>query len=1061
MSSRSTTPDNPQSDPTEITRTPTKHSTIAESDLQNPGKDEPPSTLRKKDFKRRYGVRITDDEPSMADASDSLDDSEAELRRVQHDISHADTTNGDLSVNDSGAGGARSAISRRSAAGISLKDSEARIKKLEFENSELRIECDLWRHQMRSDEARMKIVTISKELTKQRRNNVEYMRLLKEQDSSIKESRRILKRWGDLDPKEEVSKRQDLEKKLEEALAMVESERQERERLEEELEEVRNTSVGEKSLADNTQVLQLRQLLNDQRDDHAEEVYSLQRERDDLQAQIDDLQGQASRGTSATEKDDVRAEAARLEAENDSLTTRIDELQQIRSKQETELEDLRSELQQVQAAEDSRSRELEVAHRRLEHLAADQEDGEEKSRMAEAVLSDKFTAQIDRLRDELAEAKLDLSKKDQQLDELERLRDDDDVRLQELELELERAANAIEERNEEIDKLGEEADELEVELQKTKKVLEEADEEVKELSDTLELRIAEVTEANRELQEISQKLMDSEDDNEALRQDVQALETEAQTLNDQLQELRERSERRENAYKERLGHAEQIKVDIQSQLDAIEKDYQNAAEESRVLGRDVDSMQQEKKDLQQELEKVYAKLDDAIEDLKEEEKRREMLEEEMERKLESEEAKWTQLVDEKEDTIAGIEKEIESLRESLAISKGDVAKLHDALRDKENESVRLGQTHSSDRYSLELEIDRLKRDLGRCEADLDRARKDLDRKEEALRDKEGRLNDLHYEIREMSSKLAVENQTKLGLEERIEAQNKHMGDAQRQVDEYRAKMDELEREANMGERSLMQAEAGVKTQLTERNTLLLTIYQYMGKILGNSTPRKRGEGDLKPFTNFAVFHDSLISRLRKVSDIQVQFDQKSKAIEDKFVEKFAALKRQQESRFRQIDRFELAIKNATDKQSQWRTKLLTKQGEMDAMKSTNAELQTQIASLKTRSNLSSPADASKINALTARANNAERRLNAAQNQSQIAEERLTDAKGKYAEGEGKWAARIKELESRCKAAEERVKRERQGAKERVAELEDELQRMRKTLEGERKRVKGLENIQAT
>lgn len=1060
MSSRSTTPENLQSDSNDVARTPTKHSNLTGDSSRNAVQAEPPSTMKKKDFKRRYGVRITDDEPSMADASDSLDDSEAELRRVQHDISRADTTTGDLSVNDSGAGGARSAISRRSAAGISLKDSEARIKKLEFENSELRIECDLWRHQMRSDEARIKIVTISKELAKQRRNNVEYMRLLKEQDSSIKESRRILKRWGDLDPKEEVSKRQDLEKQLEEALALAENERQERERVEAELEEARNASFGDKSLADNTQVVQLRQLLNDQRDDHAEELYSLQREKDDLQAQIEDLQGQASRGTTGSEGEVLRAEVARMEAENDSLTARINELQQIRSKQETELENLRSELQQVQAAEDSRSRELEVAQRRLEHLAADQEDGEERSRMAEAVLSDKFTAQVDRLRDELAEAKLDLSKKDQQLDELERLREDDDVRLQELELELERAANAIEERNEEIDKLGEEADGLDLELQKTKENLEDADEEIKELSENLQLRVAEVAEANRELQEISQKLMDSEDDNEALKQDVQALETEAQTLNEQLQELRERSERRELAYKERLGQTEQLKVEIQSQLDAIEKDYQNAAEDSRVLGRDVDSLQQEKKDLQLELEKVYAKLDDAIEDLKEEEKRREILEEEMERKLEAEEAKWTQLVDEKEDTIASIEKELESLQESLANSKGDVAKLQDALRDKENESVRLGQTHTSDRYSLELEIDRLKRDLGRCEADLERSRKEFERKEDALREKEGRLNDLHYEIREMSSKLAAENQTKLGLEERIEAQNKHMSDAQRQVDEYRAKMDELERETNMGERSLMEAEAGVKTQLTERNTLLLTIYQYMGKILGNATPRKRGEGDLKPFTNFAVFHDSLISRLRKVSDIQVQFDQKSKAIEEKFVEKFSALKRQQESRFRQIDRFELAIKNATDKQSQWRARLITKQGEMESMKSTNAELQTQIASLKTRSNLSSPADASKINALTARANNAERRLNAAQNQSQIAEERLTDAKSKYAEGEGKWAARIKELESRCKAAEERVKRERQGAKERVAELEEELQRMRKTLEGEKKRVKVLENIQA-
>lgn len=55
----------------------------------------------------------------------------------------------------------------------------------------------------------------------------------------------------------------------------------------------------------------------------------------------------------------------------------------------------------------------------------------------------------------------------------------------------------------------------------------------------------------------------------------------------------------------------------------------------------------------------------------------------------------------------------------------------------ESESVRLGQSQANDRYSLELEIDRLKRDLARCESDLERVRKDLDRKEDMLREKDG------------------------------------------------------------------------------------------------------------------------------------------------------------------------------------------------------------------------------------------------------------------------------------------------------------------------------------
>lgn len=116
----------------------------------------------------------------------------------------------------------------------------------------------------------------------------------------------------------------------------------------------------------------------------------------------------------------------------------------------------------------------------------------------------------------------------------------------------------------------------------------------------------------------------------------------------------------------------------------------------------------------------------------------------------------------------------------------------------------------------------------------------------------------------------------------------------------------------------MQTEQQYRDQLTERNTLLLTIYQYMEKILGaeKATPvgspscllwhvtsyvrvlpdgpfpplliavcdaqRKKGETDVKPFTNFGVFHDNLISRLKSVSQIQLSFDKRVKDIENKF-----------------------------------------------------------------------------------------------------------------------------------------------------------------------------------
>lgn len=1063
MSSSSNTPEREDQDPVAL-KTPTKTSFMTS---KGNGKEntEPPSTHRKPDVRRRYGVRITDDEPS-ADISDSLDESEAELQRGRQDISQShDTTGGDFSINDSGVGGARQAISRRSAAGISLKDSEARIKKLEAENNELRIECDLWRQQMKPEEAQIKLVTISKELIKVRKSNVDFMKLLKEQDSSIKESRKILKRWGDLDPREEQKRRRELEQKLEDVHRELEEERRSRRDMEEELELVRNREPSESQ--DSPPVVRLQQMLEDQRDDHEEAMYHLRRERDELEARLDAMEGE-SRSRNRQGDEDLEDEIADLQqqlkakdSENEKLSERLDELQEIRSRQDFEIEDLQIKLQQSLAADDSHSRELEVAHQRLEHYSAGHhQDIAEQIALAEQAVEQRLSTQMDRLRDEVTGARLDLQTKSEEIDTLQRQQEDDGVKFQEMELELERAAGALEERVEEIEQLNDELDELNQEYHKIKRELDDADEEIRTLLDDNKLKAEELSDANQELQVLSEKLFASEEDVDALRQDVRALEVENQELSSELQAARERSERREGAYKERLSQVEQVKADIESQLLALERDYQNAAEDSRVLGRDVDGLQQEKKDLEAELENVYVKLDDATEEWKDEQRKREQLEDEMDRKLEEMQVRCDRLVDEKEEEISSLVRELEAVQEMLTISKEDIAKLQDVMRRQEDESVRLGQSHDNDRYSLELEIDRLKRDLGRAEADIERLRREAGHKDDTLKEKESKLNDLYFENRSLASKFAAENQTRLGLEERMEAQLRTLTDAHREVAEVRAKMEQMEEEANMGEKSLMQTEQHIKSQLTERNTLLLTIYQYMGKILGPSVKRK-GDSDLKPFTNFAVFHDNLISRLRKVSDVQLQFDQKAKTIEEKFSEKFTALKRQQDTRFRQIDRFEVAIKNAVDKQGQWRSRLVTKQTEMDALRSTNNELQAQISSLRTRSQLASPGETNKLNALSARANNAERKLTAAQNQSIMAEERLVDAKNKYAEGEGKWSARIKELESRLKAAEERVKRERQGAKERVAELEEEKQRLQRSLDAEKKRAKVLESIQSS
>ena len=266
-----------------------------------------------------------------------------------------------------------------------------------------------------------------------------------------------------------------------------------------------------------------------------------------------------------------------------------------------------------------------------------------------------------------------------------------------------------------------------------------------------------------------------------------------------------------------------------------------------------------------------------------------------------------------------------------------------------------------------------------------------------------------------------------------------------------------------------------------------SVSQYMIQILGSGTSgvaddvRKRSNAEPRPSTDFSAFHALLLGRVRKLVDIKALFERRASRIESAMTDSVSNLKRQQESRFKQIDRLEGQLKGAQDKQSAWRSRLVTKQryvgsrrgdggeakltyalfvhrSELDATKNTVSELQSQISSLKTRSSLSTSSENTKLTTLNSRAQNAEKRLSQAQQIASTAEDRLAEAKAKYAAGETKWLARIKELEARCRAAEEKVKRERQGAKERVAEQQEQRRKLEKDVEDAKRRLRTVDQL---
>ncbi|KAJ7484290.1 hypothetical protein FB451DRAFT_1028165 [Mycena latifolia] len=125
--------------------------------------------------------------------------------------------------------------------------------------------------------------------------------------------------------------------------------------------------------------------------------------------------------------------------------------------------------------------------------------------------------------------------------------------------------------------------------------------------------------------------------------------------------------------------------------------------------------------------------------------------------------------------------------------------------------------------------------------------------------------------------------------------------------------------------------------------LLLTIYRSMDKNLGvDRTPvrtlylffliplthadAQKGGAETKLFTNFGVFHDNLITRLKSLSQIQVDFDRRAKEVEACFADKLNVMRKQLDMRWKQIDKYEADVKGCADAKFGWRRKLSSQGG---------------------------------------------------------------------------------------------------------------------------------------
>ncbi|KAF8635594.1 hypothetical protein AX15_000239 [Amanita polypyramis BW_CC] len=732
-------------------------------------------------------------------------------------------------------------------------------------------------------------------------------------------------------------------------------------------------------------------------------------------------------GPSSREHKRLKRKVESLEADNDDLRARLQEHAEILAQKEEEKEDLidESDALKLEIEDLQRKREVDFAERSQSRVAI-LEEREER----EAVEED-----MNALKDRLAAVMIELQQKEDELD----MRGKE---IEEMVREHQRIVKVVE------DEWRGEVEEANGRLEELQDVLAEREAESRDLR----INITELETNTNELHskyEVALAQLESEVDQkeaevESLSETIQKLGQQIYHLEDENDRIKEESEKVQNDEAAEREHLETLCATLRDKIAVLKSQLQQVTEAYESTSQEIGEYRSKQEELARHVE-------DLVKSLEFERNSREKVENDLalaERDHELEVRQERRAVEAKENALRNALADLDRAQSLLAQREKDHDAVQSVLRTMEQESKRLGETHTTARFSLQLEVEKMTRDLERAQDDLTRVRRELEEKENRTKEREGAIDKLHAENRELASHLAAQTQARLNVSEKLDSVQATLKGVEKELSSAKARVHDMEGRLAKDQRELLTAETQYRDQLTERNTLLLTIYQYMDRILGvDKTPRKGGQAETKPFTNFSVFHDNLITRLKALSQIQLDFDKRAKETEARFAERFGDMRKQFDQRWRQLDKFEASLKTYSETKAQWRRKFSAKEGEIEGLKATNAELSAQVANTK-RPALT---DSMELRSLSTRAANAERRLNNAQNQLLATEEKIASMNQRSTVADTKWEARVKEYEARLKAAEERVKKERLGSKERIVELENNLKIHQRQLEIAQKR----------
>lgn len=359
--------------------------------------------------------------------------------------------------------------------------------------------------------------------------------------------------------------------------------------------------------------------------------------------------------------------------------------------------------------------------------------------------------------------------------------------------------------------------------------------------------------------------------------------------------------------------------------------------------------------------------------------------------------------------------------------------------------------------------------------DLDGTRASLAEKDRLIKDRDDLLESHIFETRKLSEMLDKERQAHRNTKIQFDTFQKAHHHTSRTVSQQEARMQELESSRQNNLKKIAQLESSFKEQLTERNNLLLAIWNKLSAVCGsdwahnNSLINGRALPSLEAVsTMLPGFSKNLLAATKMVETIINGFRNQIKTIERDLWKEYQNLESTLDARTKKLDRLETMVRSGSASSGP------EDKGQLKTLKDANRLLKVELASVRNVDNrtrnlmdpLSLPSPSPSV-PTGPRNKPAERTATLTRHHSASTVEtmeRATSSMGSSAGGrtgsaasgggsggpfttdEQRWVFRLRELEKRLAKEREGRLLDRDGARKRLLDGKKENEELRKELE---------------